>query len=121
VQEARQEVEMLELRLDRQVLVDQEIEKDLQERIRRLEKERRALKEEVRVIHEEFEKLEDENYRLRKENMATGEKNTMLEKIVYGKSTVRSTSQQGSGARKNMAIFPQGTTLLERKKRKSKP
>ena len=78
-------LERMERRLDRQVLVDQNIEKELQEKIAQLESRNRELKQQCSLMDQEYDLIEQENLRLRRDAKRAQGASERLEKIVYGK------------------------------------
>ena len=57
---------MLEKRLDRQVVVDQNIEKQMRDELAGVHNDRFQLQSELKTMNKEYEKLEQENLALRK-------------------------------------------------------
>ena len=58
---AKIELEMMGRRLDKQVEVDQDIEKELQEELHALKQENKELRKEVKIMNQEYNLIEDEN------------------------------------------------------------
>ena len=99
VDDKSQKVEILEKRLDRQVIVDQNIEKELQDQIIMLTMKNNSLVKECNGINDEYDMLEEENARLRKESIQAKGATSRLEKIVYGKKI-----RQGSAFRTTRSL-----------------
>ena len=75
----------MEMRLDKQVEVDQNIEKELHDVITQVKSENLSLKKECKLINKEYSKIESENEQLRKQTDSAKGTSQRLEKYVYGK------------------------------------
>lgn len=98
VDKLKLEVQKMEFRLDKQVEVDQQIERELQDEIVALKNQNRELRKECKVLNEEYSLMEQQVFTLKRETHEAKDASKRLEKIVYGKRTA--TSAGSSGARK---------------------
>ena len=82
-------IETLDGRLARQVIVDRNIEKELQDEVGRATGKCMEYLDECDVLNQEFDMLEEENLALRKEITKLRGTNERLSKVAYGKAGKR--------------------------------
>ena len=91
--------EISEKRLDRQVMIDSNIEQELQDKVAHLELSNLEMKKECELVNKDNLLLEKENIRLRKEHGQMKEQKGTLAKLVYGKAVKPGTPVAGAAPR----------------------